>query len=424
MSVPPQFGKGSAAHGVRRVGVFFGGISPEHEVSIISALQAMAALDKHKWLPVPIYVTKSGVWWTGDSLRDPAVFKQPLVESNRAFRVNPKPGAGRGLVLEASGPSAWYARSRPAVRVDVVLPIMHGGAGEDGSLQGLFETLSVPYAGSGPLAAALAMDKVAAKRWAAGYDIPQAFFYAFNEASWQGSEEAMLDRLIETVGLPCIVKPASLGSSIGIARAETRAELNAAVEDAMRYDASVVVEEAVANLRELNCSVLGRKGNARASVLEEPLSGEALLSFQDKYMRGGGAGKGKGQPGVPLGKAPAAGMASLDRQIPAAVSDALTDDVRALAVRVFEVFDCQGVVRIDFLMDGTTGRVLFNEINTMPGSLSFYLWEPSGVPFAALLTEVIEAGLARHRENAGRIRSYDVNLLSARDLGGLKGAKG
>ncbi len=423
MAASPQSVKGSMVPdpGARRVGVFFGGISPEHEVSIISALQAMAALDEERWTPVPVYVTKSGAWWTGDALREPAVFKRPMVESQGAFRVHPMPGAGRGLVLEASAPSAWYARSRPAIIVDVVLPVMHGGAGEDGSLQGLFETLNVPYAGSGPLAAALAMDKVAAKRWAASHNIPQARFEAFTEGEWQGNEEAVLGHLMSTVGLPCIVKPSRLGSSIGISRAGTRHELDAAVEDALRYDSSVVVEEAVANLRELNCSVLGRTGSARASVLEEPLSGEALLSFRDKYMRGGG---GKGQPGVPLGKAQAAGMASLDRQIPAHLPGEMTDEVRALAVRIFEAFDCEGVVRIDFLMDGTTGRVLFNEINTMPGSLSFYLWEPSGVPFATLLTEVIEAGLVRHREKAGRIRSYDINLLSERDLGGLKGAKG
>ena len=407
--------------GARRVGVFFGGISPEHEVSIISALQAMSALDTERWTPVPIYVTKSGAWWTGVALREPDVFKRAMVESGDVFQVHPKPGAGRGLVLEESAPLAWFSRSRRTVSVDVVLPIMHGGAGEDGSLQGLFETLSVPYAGSGPLAAALAMDKVAAKRWAESHSIPQARFEAFTETDWQGREEAKLDQLVSSVGLPCIVKPARLGSSIGISRAGSRTELDAAIEEALRYDSSVVVEEAVANLRELNCSVLGRKGNARASVLEEPLSGDALLSFQDKYMRGGG---GKGQPGVPLGKASAAGMASLDRQIPASISADLTEEVRALAVRTFEAFDCEGVVRIDFLMDGSTGRVLFNEINTMPGSLSFYLWEPSGVPFAALLTEVLEAGLARHREKAGRIRSYDINLLSERDLGGLKGAKG
>lgn len=407
--------------GARRVGVFFGGVSPEHEVSIISALQAMAALDRERWVPVPVYITKSGAWWTGSGLRDAEAFKRPMAESDGSFQVYPRPGAGRGLVLEATAKPAWFARSRKSVIVDVVLPIMHGGAGEDGSLQGLFETLNVAYAGSGPLAAALAMDKVAAKRWAASHDIPQARFEAFTEADWQGKEEAQLDRLISEVGLPCIVKPSRLGSSIGISRAGTRKELDAAVEEALRYDSAVVVEEAVANLRELNCSVLGRRGSARASVLEEPLSGEALLSFRDKYMRGGG---GKTGPGVPLGKSPAAGMASLDRQIPAPIPERLTKEVRALAVRIFEAFDCEGVVRIDFLMDDATGRVLFNEINTMPGSMSFYLWEPSGVPFADLLTEVIEAGLSRHRERAGRIRSYDINLLSERDLGGLKGAKG
>lgn len=415
-------GPGAAAGaGRRRVGVIFGGVSPEHEVSVISALQAIAALDEARWEAVPMYVAKNGAWWMGDALASAETFKSPLVESDSCFPVRPAPGRGPGLFLEGRR-RGLFQKARTS-RVDVLLPVMHGGAGENGSLQGLLETLNVPYAGSGPLAAALAMDKVAAKRWAHGFGIPQVPFVAFDEADWANGEEAMLDRLEAEPGLPSIVKPARLGSSIGISRATTRSELDAAVEEALRYDASIVVEKAVSHLRELNCSVVGRRGAAEASVLEEPLTGDALLSFQDKYMRGGGGAK--SQTSVPLGKAGgAAGMASLDRQIPADIAADLTEQVRELAIRIFEGFDCQGVVRIDFLMDDSTGEVFFNEINTMPGSLSFYLWEPSGLAFKDLLSRILDLGLARHREQAGRIRSYGINLLSERDLGGLKGAKG
>ncbi|MBO6577175.1 MAG: D-alanine--D-alanine ligase [Rhodothermales bacterium] len=402
----------------KRVGVFFGGVSPEHEVSIISALQAMAALDTTRWVPVPVYVGKDGSWWCGDGLRRTETFKQGVEEASDVTRVRLLPTHGGRLVLEQSH-GRWGRRQDP-IEIDIALPVMHGGAGENGNLQGLFETAGVAYAGSGPMAAALAMDKAAAKRWAGSFDVPQVPFAVFDEAEWAGSEERMLDALVAEPGLPCIVKPARLGSSIGISKAATREELDAAVEEALRYDGLVVVEKAVQQLRELNCSVLGRRGDARASVLEEPLSGDELLSFKDKYMRGDGGGTGaKGA------KTPAAqGMASLDRKIPAPVSESMTTEVRALAVKLFEAFDCQGVVRIDFLLDGSDGSVYFNEINTMPGSLSFYLWEPSGVPFPKLLDRVLELGLERHRQAQGRIRTYDVNLLSERDLGGLKGAKG
>ena len=387
-------------------------------MSVISALQAMAALNRTRWDPVPVYVAKDGAWWSGPGLTRPEMFKKPLTPGDASFPVRPVPGTPGLLTLEreVEGKLPW-ARRPLRVEVDLALPVMHGGAGEDGSLQGLFETLDVPFAGSGPLASALAMDKVAAKRWAESHGIPQVPFSAFSESEWAGSEESVMDGLIEEIGFPCIVKPSGLGSSIGIARASTREELDAAIEDAFRYDGRVVVERAVTRLRELNCSVLGTAASARASVLEEPLSGDALLSFRDKYLRGGG------RPGKGGAKAPAEGMASLDRQIPAQIPDTLTAEVRELAVRTFRAFGCEGVVRIDFLLDGADDRVYFNEINTMPGSMSFYLWEPTGVAFPDLLDAVLDAGLERHRQRAGRVRTYNVNLLSERDLGGLKGTK-
>jgi D-alanine-D-alanine ligase len=401
----------------RPVGVFFGGVSPEHEVSVISALQAMAALSTDRWTVVPVYIAKDGKWWSGADLRNAETFQNPFEESASLHLVQIAPGPG-GLCLSRVPDRSFRGRLAAAIRppvpnllIEIVLPVLHGGSGENGSLQGLCETVGVAYAGSGPMPAGLAMDKVAAKRWAATFDVPQVPFEAFVESAWAGSEEAMLDRLTGTLGLPVIVKPASLGSSIGITKAGTRDELDAAVEEALRYDEVVVVEKAVTNLRELNCSVLGRRGTARPSVLEEPLSGDELLSFRDKYLSPGGT------------KAGPQGMASLDRKIPAAVSDEITAEISALAVRLFEAFDCQGVVRIDFLLDGDTGEYYFNEINTTPGSLAFYLWEPTGVAFPELLDEVLMLGLERHARQAGRIRSYNVNLLSEKDLGGLKGSK-
>ncbi len=401
----------------KRVGVFFGGVSPEHEVSIISAMQAIAALDSSKWQAIPVYIGKDGTWWMGPGLDDPQNFREGIEHREDVSRARIVPSSGAQLELTTGHHKRWFGRPATSVFIDIVLPVLHGGTGEDGSLQGMCETVGVPYAGSGPLAAALAMDKVAAKRWAASYDIPQVEFAAFRESDWAGQEEARLDSLEAVPGLPAIVKPARLGSSIGIGRAGTREELDTAIEEAFRYDDSIVIERAVQDLCELNCSVISSEGGPHASVLEEPLSGEALLSFQDKYLRGSGTG-GKGSA-----KRGDAGMASLDRKIPAPIGEQLTGQVRELAGKVFEAFGCSGLVRIDFLMDRKDHKVYFNEINTMPGSLAFYLWAPTGLSFEGLLDQILESGFARHRAALGRVRSYDVNLLSEKELGGLKGSK-
>ena len=198
------------------------------------------------------------------------------------------------------------------------------------------------------------------------------------------------------------------------------------LEEALRYDDKVLVEQAVQPLREINCSVLGSPQAAEASVLEEPVrtEEEALLTYAEKYMRGDAA---SGQEGSPSGGAKqgggSEGMASLDRQIPADLPAAQTTRIQDLAVRTFRSLDCSGVARIDFLLNGDTGAVFFNEINTIPGSFSFYLWEPSGVPFGELLDRMITLALDRHRNKNGRVRSYDVNLLSERSLQGVKGQK-
>jgi D-alanine-D-alanine ligase len=292
------------------------------------------------------------------------------------------------------------------------------------------ETVGAPYTGSGVFGSALGMDKVLTKVVCRDQGVPVVPWVSFREADWAGREGEWLDRIVAELGLPAVVKPARLGSSIGISKADTREALDAAVEEALRYDEKVVVEKAVVALREVNCSVLGSPREAQASVLEEPVrsSGEALLTFQEKYQRGGAGTKGaKGAPrtsGSKGGAAGAAGMASLDRLIPAPLSETDTAAARAMAVQVFRLFECSGVARIDFLLDDADGQLYFNEINTIPGSLSFYLWEPSGVPFPELLDRMVRLALERHAAEAGRIRSYDTNLLSAASLRGLKGAKG
>lgn len=408
------------------VGVVFGGVSPEHEVSVITSLQAAAALDRDRFDPVPIYIGKDGRWYTGDDLFDIERYGDLDLLRRQARRVALDPGE-HGTIDLVDIESAGFFRSVFRKRLDVLFLGLHGGAGEDGGIQGLCNTFNVPFTGSDILGSAVGIDKVVSKYLCRDAGVPIVDFVAFRESEWAGREEAWLDRIEERLGYPVIVKPARLGSSIGIGQARDRASLDAAIEEALRYDDKVVVEDAVEALREVNCAVLGDPDEAIPSVLEQPVrtEGEELLTYQEKYMRGNDSGgKGTRRRGAKRKETATGGMASLDRIIPAPLDEQRSTEIRDLAVRVFQLFECSGVARIDFIIDDATGNVYFNEINTIPGSFSFYLWDPTGIPFDELTTRLIDLALKRHRARNGRIRSYDVNLLSEKSLQGIKGSKG
>jgi D-alanine-D-alanine ligase len=410
------------------VGVALGGVAPEHEVSIISALQAAAALDRDRYTPVPLYIAKDGTWYTGEALLDVDRYADldALLEDAVPVALRPTPH-GRLELLEDrnAGALARFAYPPRRIPVDVMLLGLHGGAGEDGGLQGLCETFNVPYTSTGVFGSALGMDKVMSKRVCRQAGLPVVDFVSFREDDWAYREEAGLDRCEAEIGYPMVVKPARCGSSIGIGRADTRAELDAAIEDAFRYDSKVIVERAVEEMREINCSVLGDAHEATPSVLEEPTASddEEVLTFQDKYMgedEGGAKSNGEGAKTVDDGPE---GMAAQDRIVPAPLSDERTAEIQEMAVRLFHLFECAGVVRIDFMIDESrppSGQLFFNEINTIPGSFSFYLWEPSGVPFEELVGRLVEIARRRHREQNGRVQTYDANLLSEKSLQGLK----
>ena len=376
-------------------------------------------MDTQRYRPIPIYISKEGVWYTGKELLNLETFKDLDALTLISQQVHLQKSARTGVSIVADVPKKWFGKQILHVPLSMMFIALHGGDGENGGVQGICETYGLPYCGSGILGSSLGMDKVVSKMVCRDQGIPIVPFVSFREYEWAGNEETWLNEC-EKLGYPLIVKPSRLGSSIGIARAEDREQLDAAIEDAFRYDEKVVVEFAVPDLREINCSVLGDVRNARASVLEEPLTGEALLSFQEKYMRNADQQGTKGSG--TKGEAPSGGMASLDRVIPAPLSDAKTAEIRNLAVRVFQLFECAGVARIDFLMNSVTGEVFFNEINTIPGSFSFYLWEPSGIPFNQLVDELIKMGFRRQKEQMKYVRTYETNLLAMR-ASGAKGQK-
>ena len=395
----------------QRIAVLFGSRSVEHEVSIISAIQAMDAMDPRRYEPLPIFITKEGRWYTGPDLRRVEAYHDlpRLLERCRPVYLRPEPFGNR-LFVEESGPLGTR-RTKVGV-ADAFFPIVHGTYGEDGTLQGLFELANVPFVGAGVVGSAVGMDKIVMKAAFRAADLPTVNYVWLTRRRWQAERETVLDEAERTLRYPLYVKPANLGSSVGITKATDRASLARAIEVAAAYDRRLLVEEGFEGGIEVNCSVLGND-EPIPSVCEQPVRWTDILSYEDKYLRGAGKGA-KGGAGS------GEGMASASRRIPAPIPDDLTKQVQRMAVEAFVATDCAGIARIDFLVDPVSGRICVNEINTLPGSLAFYLWEPSGVSFPELISRLIELGFERHRERQQTTFSFDSALLQK--FG--KGAKG
>ncbi|MCL1905778.1 MAG: D-alanine--D-alanine ligase [Clostridiales bacterium] len=384
------------------VGVIFGGRTVEHEVSVISALQAINALDKDKYRPVPIYISKQGLWFTGEALLELNNYRdaQALLPRLKQVYFSPSYGDWR---LRETGRQGLFAKPWQCP-LDVILPVLHGTHGEDGCLQGLLELSGIPYAGPGVLGAALGMDKIAMKAVLKEAGLPVTDHIWFTREEWQDNELSVLEKVEKALAYPLIVKPADLGSSIGIGMAADREELRAAFTLAAGFSGRIMAEEAIIPLRELNCAVLGAGSYTEVSCIEEPLSAAELLSFADKYLESAG------------GK----GMSGAKRRIPAEIDTALADEITGMSRRAFAALDGAGVARIDFLYNTQTNRLYINELNTIPGSLAFYLFEPAGRGFSALLDELIHLALSRYRAKEKLIFTYDSDILQQ---GGFKGKK-
>jgi D-alanine-D-alanine ligase len=391
----------------RNIVVAFGGISPEHEVSVLSAMQVIASLKNTNLNLIPLYVTKSGRWLTGEPLLEIENYKDLDTLKQQAIRCTfSHDDLGKPVLLETQ--SKGLFNSPNSYPIYAVIPAFHGSEGENGSFQGTCEMYNIPYAGSGVFGSSLGMDKVKAKEICRAHDIPVVDGFDFFESEWEKDQQTVLN-FADKLGYPIILKPVTLGSSIGVARSEDEAELIQAVETAFRYDENLMIEKAVSPLIEINCSVLGTPTDLKTSVCERPLGQDETLSFEDKYQSDNGSQK---------------GMASAEREIPADISDELTQKIQSLSSQIFKLFRASGVARLDFLINGDTKELFFNEINTIPGSFSFYLWKESGMNMRELMLKLIEIATERHQKKVGRIRSYDTNLLNEKAVKGIKGLKG
>lgn len=394
-----------------KIAVFFGGRSTEHEISVISANQAMAAIPKDKYDVIPVYITKDGKWYSGAPLCDVSNFKDINSLLERCEQVYMRPIFGDYNIYRIK---KKFFGSEIFDTPHVVIPVLHGSNGEDGTFEGLLETIGIPFAGCDTLSSANGMDKITMKMILQSEGIPVVPYVWFTDKQWDMKKTEQIKRIEDTLGYPVIVKPANLGSSVGIGRAANQEELIEKVEEAEKYSTRIIVEKMVQNLREINCSVLGDADEFETSILEEPIKSGDFLSYEDKYLGGGKAAKGTATKG----------MQASEKRFPADLPEKMTKEIQRLAGETFRVLGCHGVSRVDIIVDADTDKIYVNEINTIPGSLSFYLWEGTGLPFDKLMERLVALALKRKREAATKTVSYDRNIFSMAPLKGAKGVKG
>lgn len=384
--------------------VFFGCRSVEHEISVISAVQAMHAANREKYNVIPVYITKTGEMYTGEALFEIGNYKntQTLLESCQRAVITKQ---DKDVVLITRGKGLF--KSKNILPIHMAFPIVHGTNCEDGSIQGFFELIGLPYIGCDVTASAIGMDKSVFKSVMQSHGLPVLPGITFDSRSFVLQKAKIIEKITQQFNFPIIVKPANLGSSIGISKASDPHQLEEAIMLAANFTEKILVEPAVTNLREINCSVLGDNEECKASVCEEPIMKDEILSYKDKYMSG----------------ASTKGMESLSRKLPAELSDEKSEEIRQLAIKVFKAIGGSGLARIDFLLDtADNDKVYVNEINTIPGSLAFYLWKETGLSFDKLIDQLVEIGYRRSRNKSNLMFSIETNILASSGLG-IKGSK-
>ena len=396
----------------KQIGVIFGSRSCEREVAIISAVQLMRHADPEKYDIIPVYIDEAGNWYTGEPLKEIGTYKPFNPDKKGIVRVFPDLSSGSGALLTHIKGTGLLAKEKIeiAARVDVYIVVMHGLNGEDGTLQGLLELANVPYTSTGVAGSALGMDKIMMKQFFRGADLPVLPGIGISRSFYEKNPREVTEQIERELGFPVFVKPANLGSSIGVSRADDRESLADSLELAFEYDRRVLIEKGLNQPIELNCSVLGYDEEVEASTIEMPVNQDEFLDFRDKYLASGGS----------------KGMASLHRILPAPIEDELRDEIQEISKRIFRMMDCKGVVRIDYMYDRDTGKLYITEINTIPGSLAFYLWENAGLSYSRLIDRMIDYAEKAHADKNRANYAYTSDILKGVSFGakGAKGSKG
>ena len=390
---------------MKKLGVVFGGVTCEHDVSIVSGLQLIENVDKTKYEVVPIYIHSNGEWYTGNELLDSKIYKEfDKYESSLKKAVIPP--NKKGLIVFEKG---IFAKDK-FIELDVVIPAMHGMNGEDGTLQGLLELANIPYTSSGVLGASVGMDKILMKKVFEAHNLPVLPYTYFIRDEWEENKDKVIEGIESKLKYPMFVKPSNLGSSIGISKAKDRDGLINAIDIAANYDSRVIVENGVENLIEINCSALGFGDDVNTSVCEQPVNWQEFLTFEDKYMRGNKSAKSTANAGNKLG-VKQGGMENMDRRIPANIPDEQTKEIQALTQKAFKSLNSKGVVRIDYIIDKDDNKVYINEINTIPGSFSFYLWKHNGLEYPQLIDKLVEIAEKANAEKNKNNYTYKSDII-------------
>lgn len=373
-----------------KVGVIFGGRSVEHEVSVITGMQVIENMDKEKFLPIPIYITKEGKWLSSESFKNFKTFKDGDFSSAKNVML----GCDYGdFNLYINPESKSMFDKKVYERLDMVFFALHGTNGEDGSCQGLIETVGLPYTGTNVLSSSVGMDKVIMKDVYRANGLPVVNYKYYYRSKWRSSKDEVMADIEKNLNYPLFIKPSNLGSSIGISKVKNKDNLEEALMIAFSYDKKVIVEESVENAREINCAVMGYEENVETSELEEPLDFKELLTFDDKYVSN------KKTPGTKVNR----NLLKKD--------EPLREELERLATKAFTSIDASGNARVDLLVSKDTGKVYINEINTIPGSVAFYLWEPKGYSFKDLITKMLEIAQAVDTMKKETVYSYDAELF-------------
>lgn len=390
----------------KRVAVFFGGRSPEHDVSVVTGLQVLSAIDETKYDAFPVYIAPGGEWRIGDVLRERGnyLLSAESLKQTKAVTLDPKADRGGRLISKRGG---FLGNTKP-IEFDIAMPCFHGLYGEDGNIQGLFELTNIPYTGMRTMASSVLMDKVSTKRMLQSAGIP-TLDYAVLRRPKQGLMIPLdeIKKQTKNLKFPCIIKPVHLGSSIGVAKVDSPEEVKATLPAIFEFDDSAILEPFVENLVEYNVSVSKAFGEVGLSAIERPKATEELLDFKQKYLSGGGGKMGeKMGGGTKQVGAISEGMLSLTRELNPKLKKKQTEEIKSHAVSMFEIINGTGAPRIDFIGNSKTGEIWLNEVNPIPGSYGYFLWEAAedSKLFTGFLTALLDEAIS---ENLGRILPKD-----------------
>ncbi len=397
-----------------KLGVFFGGKSVEHEVSIITAIQAIENINKEKYDIIPVYIAKNNKMYCGEFIGDIRQYKDINSLLNNSIEVTLAQKGDKVALLKCN--KRFFEKSIYDY-IDIAFPIVHGTNVEDGTIQGYLKMFNLPYVGCDVISSAVGMDKYVCKCLLKENNIPVLDCKCFTLKDFNDSVENIIEEVEKDIPYPVIVKPVNLGSSVGIEIAKNKEELQKSIENAFSYSKKILVEKVIVKLKEVNCSVIGDYEEAMASECEEPVKTDEILSYTDKYISGG-----KKTGGKMAGSKTSMNAGVL--KLPAEITKEQKQTIQDLAIKTFKILGCSGVIRIDFMIDEDTNKIYVNEVNTIPGSLSFHLWRATNLNYTDLLDKLIDLSLKRNREDKQMTYSFDSNILSGYTSGGLKGVKG